>query len=91
MTTKSLIQLAARGLALHKLRSTLSALGIVPLALLLPVFAQFGDLAESLIKRSGGVKDASRVIPGHGGFLDRLDSLLFTVPLVYYFLTWVIL
>ena len=64
---------------------------IIPLALLLPVFAQFGDLAESLIKRSGGVKDASRVIPGHGGFLDRLDSLLFTVPLVYYFLTWVIL
>ncbi|MEE8346094.1 MAG: phosphatidate cytidylyltransferase, partial [Dehalococcoidia bacterium] len=64
---------------------------IVLLALLLPVFAQFGDLAESLIKRGGGVKDASRVIPGHGGFLDRLDSLLFTVPLVYYFLTWVIL
>jgi phosphatidate cytidylyltransferase len=64
---------------------------IVLLALLLPVFAQLGDLAESLIKRGGGVKDASRVIPGHGGFLDRLDSLLFTVPLVYYFLTWVIL
>ncbi len=64
---------------------------IIPLAFLLPALALLGDLAESLIKRGAGVKDASQVVPGHGGLLDRLDSLLFTIPLVYYYLTWLIL
>jgi phosphatidate cytidylyltransferase len=54
------------------------------------VFAQVGDLAESLLKRVSGTKDASGLIPGHGGVLDRFDSLYFTGPLVYYYLKMIV-
>jgi phosphatidate cytidylyltransferase len=63
---------------------------VVVLGLLLPGFAVAGDLAESAIKRSMHIKDASELIPGHGGVLDRLDSILFTFTLVYLFYEWVI-
>ncbi len=53
--------------------------------ILCTVFAQLGDLSESLIKRDAGVKDSGNILPGHGGFLDRTDSFVFTIPVMYYF------
>ncbi|MBK9153376.1 MAG: phosphatidate cytidylyltransferase [Chloracidobacterium sp.] len=57
----------------------------VPLGIVMAALGMLGDLAESAIKRGAGTKDAASVLPGHGGLLDRLDSLLFNAPIVYYF------
>ena len=68
----------------------ISILNAIAAGILIGVFGQFGDLSESIIKRNLQVKDSGGIIPGHGGILDRVDSLLFSAPVFYYYYSFII-
>lgn len=68
----------------------LSLVHYLILGLILGIVGQFGDLCESLLKRGAQIKDAGGIIPGHGGLLDVIDSLLFTSPIMYYYIVHVV-
>lgn len=63
---------------------SVSVIVLMTLGVFIGIAALLGDLVESALKRQAGIKDAGQIIPGHGGFMDRFDSLLLTAPLVYY-------
>lgn len=74
-----LIMIGAR----YSLLCSIPLIHCIVLGILIGIGEQVGDLAESLLKRDAGVKDSSSIIPGHGGMLDRFDSLFFTGPIMY--------
>lgn len=61
-------------------------IGAIALGPMIAIAAQSGDLAESLLKRAAGAKDSGALIPGHGGMLDRVDSIIFAAPVVYFYI-----
>jgi phosphatidate cytidylyltransferase len=65
-----------------------SLVEVVLLSAIVNIAAQLGDLVESLIKRGAGVKDSGSILPGHGGMLDRIDAMLFAVPVVWAWSAW---
>jgi phosphatidate cytidylyltransferase len=61
------------------------------IGMIIGAFGQVGDLIESLLKRDAGVKDSSGLLPGHGGVLDRFDSLIYVSPILYLYIDFIVL
>ena len=74
----------------YSLDLNISILESIVLGVMIGISAQVGDLIESKLKRAAGVKDAGHIIPGHGGILDRVDSIVLVIVVVYHFFVWTI-
>lgn len=73
------------GVYVSRYENSIGIINFIVIGLICGIVSQIGDLAASYIKRYAGVKDFGNIIPGHGGILDRFDSILFTAPVVYYY------
>lgn len=85
MAVSLMLFMACHGQFGYKIMTLFDAL---LLGILLPLLGMVGDLIESLLKRAGGAKDAGNIIPGMGGLLDVLDSLLLAIPFFYFYVLW---
>ncbi len=76
-------------IALNQLFDILSLFDWIILAVIVIIFGSYGDLIESMLKRSYGMKDSSNLLPGHGGFLDRFDAFIYMLPFAATYLLWI--
>ncbi len=78
------------GFFISKYNSDFSTLNWLIIAVIVSIIGTIGDLVESKFKRQANIKDSGNIMPGHGGILDRLDSLLFAAPFVYLYINYII-